>query len=69
LARRFEMSALTLDTKVPAGSAFAIYGQDISRIQYAAKRLFSQDRLNADQMRDMAQSLEVILDHLEELNF
>ncbi len=53
-------------TPVAPEETFIIEGKEVARLQRVAIRLFSQERMNADQMRDYAQDLEMVLSGLVE---
>ncbi len=40
---------------------YAISSQDLTRLANVAKRLFSETRLDGDGMRDLAQTIELIV--------
>jgi len=48
---------------------YAITYEDVKRLQAVAKRLYNDmQRMNADEMRNTAQALDLILMHLEPIN-
>lgn len=45
-----------------------IFKSDLAKIQEVMTRLYKEDRLTGDEMRDLAQKLQAVLDITRELN-
>jgi len=52
-------------TDLPDGQYYAVTAELVRIVQRVARRLYSEDRMNADVMRDNAQALDYVLMHLE----
>lgn len=55
------MDDISLDSQF-----FEIDGNDVARLRAVMRRLFSEDRMSADEMRDAAQALEIVVRHAED---
>jgi len=42
---------------------YGVYGEFIHKLIFVAKRLYSEQRLDGDGMRDLAQTLQLVIDH------
>ncbi len=46
---------------------FLIEETDVERVERVMRRLFTETRLNGDEMRDLAQALEIVSRHVREI--